>query len=103
MTLLAIVCARSVGDHRVTINGASGYTLTKGAPPRGEGGSSEKWGHLKKFTRDYIAVGIFSTRQMGGTIRIQAGGVWLGYVRVYMRPLIVGVFRVIFNMGDKDL
>ena len=33
VTLLAIVCARSVGDHRVTINGASGYTLTKGAPP----------------------------------------------------------------------
>ena len=74
MTLLAIVCARSVGDHRVTINGASGYISEKGAPPRGEGGSSEKWGHLKKFTRDYIAVGIFSTRQMGGTIRIQAGG-----------------------------
>ena len=31
--LLAIVCARSVGDHRGTINGASGYKSVKGVPP----------------------------------------------------------------------
>ena len=31
--LLAIVCARSVGDHRGTINGASGYKSVKGSPP----------------------------------------------------------------------